>query len=215
MRTDAQVNASRENGKQGGVRTPEGKAVSRFNARKHGIFASSFSEQDREELRSVHDELAATLQPLGPLEDMLVEKMAMVYLRWHRCACAEAAYHTMVWGDSPEPDAKQGAVIVPRKVRRVFDPRLFERVMPLLWRYDTTLTNQFLRSLHEFERLQRMRAGEELAAPLVGDLFLHGAVNPAEMGGSRPVRGADSQKAKLQNEPKQSQVPAQQGVKCP
>jgi hypothetical protein len=51
--TKRQRKANRENGKKGGPKTPEGKAVARLNARKHGIFASCFTEQDEEALAGI------------------------------------------------------------------------------------------------------------------------------------------------------------------
>ena len=39
MTTEKQVKANRENAKKGGVKTPEGKAVVRYNALKHGLLS--------------------------------------------------------------------------------------------------------------------------------------------------------------------------------
>ena len=41
MATKKQVAANRRNALKGGVKTLKGKAISRLNARKHGIFASA------------------------------------------------------------------------------------------------------------------------------------------------------------------------------
>ena len=71
MASDKQIAANRENGKKGGVQTPEGKAVSRLNARKHGIFASALTKQDREELHAMYAEFAAWIQPVGPVESSM------------------------------------------------------------------------------------------------------------------------------------------------
>ena len=68
----------------GGPKTPEGKAVTRLNARKHGVFASALTDHDRKELHGLHDELAAWVQPFGPIEEMLVELAAQTYLRLQR-----------------------------------------------------------------------------------------------------------------------------------
>ena len=59
MATDRQIPANRRNGANGGVKTPQGKAVSRVNARKHGTFASALTPEDAEELHGVNDQLAA------------------------------------------------------------------------------------------------------------------------------------------------------------
>ncbi len=50
MATRKQVAANRENGLKGGVKTDRGKAISRLNARKHGIFVSALTAEDSEEV---------------------------------------------------------------------------------------------------------------------------------------------------------------------
>jgi len=175
MATARQIEANRRNGRLGGPKTPEGKAISRLNARKHGIFASALTPQDEEELSCIHDEVVDWIKPVGPLEGMLVEKLAQTYLRLQRCARAEAEYHMRTW----EP--KLGSLSFDRYQRGIerldepnwFDARLFRTCVKLFAQYDRTLTNQFIKLMHEIERLQRMRAGDKVAAPLSGDITLH------------------------------------------
>jgi len=179
MRTEKQIVASRENGKTGGVKTAEGKAVSRLNARKHGIFASALTDYDEEAIQGVHGELAAWIQPVGPVERMLVEKLAHTYLRLQRCARAEAEYHITTW------EAKTDEFALEHWVKTVklgmhashFAPGWFERAVKLFARYDTALTNQFVKLLHEIERLQRMRLGDNVLPPVVADVTVH-SVDP-------------------------------------
>ena len=76
MATERQIAANRVNGLKGGVRTEEGKAISRLNARKHGIFALALTEE----------ELVADLKPVGAMEEILVEKLAPTFMRMRRCA---------------------------------------------------------------------------------------------------------------------------------
>ncbi len=176
MATQKQIRANRENGKKGGPKTPEGKAIVRLNPRKHGIFSSALTEHDQEEIAGIHGELVAWFQPVGPVEGILVEKLAHTYLRLQRCARAEAEYHHSTW-EMPinNPFAMQ------RYVKRrslsmhasYFDPQQFERSVKLFSRYDTTLTNQLVKLLREIERLQRMRFGENVPPPLAADITLH------------------------------------------
>ena len=103
MATERQVAANRVNGLKGGVKTEEGKAVSRLNARKHGIFSTALTECDAEELRGIEAELIADLKPAGIVEEMLVEKIAATYLRMQRCARAEAAHCKEMWAERAFP----------------------------------------------------------------------------------------------------------------
>jgi hypothetical protein len=104
------------------------------------------------------------------VEETLVEKLAVLYLRMQRCARAEAEYHHAAW-THPLPDERKG-----RKLNEVseFRPQYFEKIVGLVQRYDTTLTNQFTRLLHELERVQRLRAEEAVSPPLSADVTVSG-----------------------------------------
>jgi hypothetical protein len=175
MTTRKQVRANRRNARKGGPKTPEGMAVSCLNARKHGVFASALTDQDEEELAGIHDELFAWIKPVGPVEGILVEKLAHTYLRMQRCARAEAEYHISTW--EPSAEAHRVGWYLQRRDEGQhaswFTPLRFEEAVSLLSRYDTALTNQLIKLLHEIERLQRLRAGDDVPAPLAADLTLH------------------------------------------
>jgi hypothetical protein len=172
-----QVLANRENGLKGGVKTPEGKAISRLNARRHSIFTSAVTPEDSEDLYVLEDQLIATLRPVGRVEEMLAEKLALTYLRMQRCARAEAEYHIRTW-EEPNPLLEEfaweqlkrkgrcGARAVP------FKDDVFTRMVGLIDLYDARLTNQFLKILHEIERQQRLRAGENVPPPVVAELTI-------------------------------------------
>ena len=144
MATEKQIAANRLNGLKGGVKTPEGKAISRLNARKHGIFASVLTEHDADELRGLLDELIADLKPVGILEQLLVDKLAVTYLRMRRCAKAETVYYRDQWNSS---SGRPGHF------------RYSDTVVNL-GLYDARLTHQFLRLLHEIEWRRKARIQE-------------------------------------------------------
>jgi len=89
----AQLKANRKNALQStGPRTPEGKAKVRMNALKHGLLAreavilAGDGKEDLGEFMALLEDLVATLAPDGPLEEMLVERIAGCY--WRLCrAC--------------------------------------------------------------------------------------------------------------------------------
>ena len=174
MTTRKQIRANSRNGRKGGPKTVEGRAVSCLNARKHGVFASALTDQDEEELAGFHDELFAWIRPVGPVEGILVEKLAHTYLRMQRCARAEAEYHITTWEPSTEA-YRVGWYVERRQEGRHaswFDPPQFEAAVNLFARYDAALTNQLIKLLHEIERLQRLRGGEDVPAPVAADLTL-------------------------------------------
>ncbi len=170
MASARQVAANRENGLKGGVKTEEGKAVSRLNARKHSIFVTALTPEDSEEICGYEAELIATLRPVGRIEEMLVEKIALTWLRIQRCARAEAEYHSQIWGDPDKvPQEYCGCDRSQRRVRFAetgvcFNEKAFERMVKLIDLYDTRLTNQFLKLMHEIERMQLLRKGKDAPA---------------------------------------------------
>jgi hypothetical protein len=182
MASVRQVAANRRNGLKGGVKTEEGKAVSRLNARKHGIFATALTPEDSEEASGIEEELVASIQPAGRVEEMLVEKIALTYLRMQRCARAEAEFHIETWR---EPHKVRESYDWERLQKRrrdgdrgsTFRVEKFERMVKLIDLYDARLTNQWLKLLHEVERLQALRKRRELEAQRCGEGPDDGATN--------------------------------------
>ncbi|MCD6416892.1 MAG: hypothetical protein J7M08_09395 [Planctomycetes bacterium] len=168
--SERQLAANRQNAPKGGVKTAEGKAISRCNARKHGIWASALSREDKKELAEVFPSFIDALKPEGPLEETLVEKLALTYLRLQRCARAEKEYHHATW-TADVGTARHGG---PLNVASYFKPRHFRNIVEVIQRYDTTLTNQFLRLIHELERIQRRRDRENVPPPVVADITVSG-----------------------------------------
>lgn len=90
------VETSRRNAlKSTGPKTARGKGIVRLNAMKHGFFAEEVDYliaylRDRpSEFKSLHNQLRETLQPLGKLEELLVEKIALCFWRSRRARRGE------------------------------------------------------------------------------------------------------------------------------
>ncbi|HTS16386.1 MAG TPA: hypothetical protein VMP11_02325 [Verrucomicrobiae bacterium] len=93
-----QAAASRVNGRKSrGPKTAAGKARSRLNAWKGGILAREVVLADREswdreregEFRALHRQFREHLEPEGPVESILVERMVTAYWRLHRVLVGE------------------------------------------------------------------------------------------------------------------------------
>src|SRR5579871_5384764 len=83
MATSLQVEANRRNSlKSTGPRSPEGKAVSRFNALKSGIHAEAqvIPGEDPAELEALAHDYHEQFQPSTPLECFLVD--SLVHADW-------------------------------------------------------------------------------------------------------------------------------------
>lgn len=81
-----------------GPKTAKGKAVSRMNAIKHGVYSKElilrrgFIHEDPKEFRQLVDSLIADLQPVGTMETILAEKIAVSLWRLKRIYAAEIGH---------------------------------------------------------------------------------------------------------------------------
>ncbi|MGA3041735.1 MAG: hypothetical protein ABSF54_13190 [Bryobacteraceae bacterium] len=83
MATKRQIAANRRNAlKSTGPRSENGKAISRFNALRHGLYAKSGvrSPESLNELSQIRRDLLNSFQPQNPEQTRLVEQMASA--RW-------------------------------------------------------------------------------------------------------------------------------------
>ena len=79
-------------GKPTGPRTNRGKDKSRYNSLKHGILAVALLPgESRSEYEAILQGLIDHLQPAGQLEELLVEKLAILWWRYRRLLQAESA----------------------------------------------------------------------------------------------------------------------------
>lgn len=96
MSTLAQINANRENGRKSkGPSTREGKAVSSANARTHGLLSRDVvgPNEDPADFEVLQERLHAELNPVGPLEEELVSRIAALMWRLRRGERVEAGLY--------------------------------------------------------------------------------------------------------------------------
>jgi hypothetical protein len=93
MTSEKKAEANRRNAlKSTGPKTPEGKAAVRLNALKHGLLSQEIllPGEDEEALRDLGEHLQAELQPVGELENLLVDRIIASYWRLRRLGRVEA-----------------------------------------------------------------------------------------------------------------------------
>ena len=124
-----------------GPKTEVGKKHSSLNALKHGLLASTVltTKGDPEDGAQFAELLAALdhdLEPLGRLEEMMVEKIAVCWWRQKRAL----KLYTVL---TPADDYSDRIV-----------------------RYETSIQRQLAHAINQLERLQRARQGEHVPAPV-------------------------------------------------
>lgn len=176
MVSDIQQKANEENAQLGGVKTGEGKEQSKYNAQKHAILRESVTEYEQELYDYIFGTLVKELSPEGAVEEMLAEIVCSCYIKLYRVAKAEKEYFKAIydpphivgsrwdWQGLPDPDAKMVG----------YKPRINEenitKITNIYSRYETTVQGKMYKALHELERLQRMRKGDTVAAPVAVDV---------------------------------------------
>src|SRR5919106_1790248 len=92
MTSEKKAESNRQNAlKSTGPKTPEGKDAVRLNALKHGLRSEEIllPGEDEEALRELSEHLKAELQPIGELENLLVDRIISAYWRLRRVVRVE------------------------------------------------------------------------------------------------------------------------------
>lgn len=163
---------NQDNITKGGVKTPEGKAVSKFNAVTHGILRQSVTEYEQEFYSSLLEDLITEYEPQGILEQILIERIALSYLKLSRAQKAETEF--MKSKLDPRIDTTLENINFGDVIHEGYVPKInvdnVQKLMEIYGRYETTLENRLFRAVHELERAQRIRKGEKILAPITADI---------------------------------------------
>jgi hypothetical protein len=160
-----------------GPTTEEGKSWSRRNALKHGILASALlitegeGSEDPAEFEELLGSLHHDLAPVGALEEMLLEKVAVCLWRNKRALKCEAGLvRREIAGPARQLDdlvqlsasgAKPEHAAITDHLSLPLGPKL-DRIL----RYEATIQRQMAYAINQLERLQRTRKGENVPAPV-------------------------------------------------
>ncbi len=159
--TEKQKAASQQNGSTGGVKTPEGKEVSRMNALKHGILSKLSTAYDLVSFESAYEDFAAEFGATTLSRQMLLEQLAITYVRLLRCARFESdkIRETL---NPPKFKVKHvgldlsifddETVLVAKNDQAPLSASVMTELEPLYLRYEPQLVKRMLRLLDRLER---------------------------------------------------------------
>lgn len=166
---------------------PRNTSSSRYNAVKHGLLSEGITElDDQDEYAQMKSLLQEDSNPQGMMETFLTGRIALCMVRLKRAACFEAEYLT----DCLNPRQVDSKVIRQSEYSQmreemqdevettVIDPGLPARVAPdtveklasLYQRYETAIENRLIRLSNQLERIQRLRRGDRVPAPVNVDV---------------------------------------------
>ena len=177
MTTQKQIDANRRNAQMStGPKTPEGKEIASRNAVRHGLLAQALvlEGESREEFDRFAEGMMAQLEPVGYVEIMLAERVVAGAWRSRRALRVEWA---LVWQDqhllitrlgsyATEDDTGEIASPASMMAERMLRDDTYEKFR----RYEASIERGLYRALHELQRLQAGRRGEDVAAPVAVDV---------------------------------------------
>lgn len=193
MTTPRKAAANRANAlRSTGPKTPDGKAAASRNAIRHGILSRAvlMAGEDGLALNALRAELRAALEPVGAVEELLTDHLVSVVWRLRRAQGMESGvltdgfldaltrhgHHdlhglglrTVGGGEGQKPVlavAENYAAGAALRYREADGPAL-ERAA----RYGGALERSMIRTLHEIERVQARRLGQDVPLPLALDV---------------------------------------------
>ena len=173
MVSDKQLQANQENAVLGGVKTPEGKSVSKYNAQVHGILRQSITEYEQEFYSEILNDLKNEYKPQGVIEEILIERIAINYLKLFRLQKAETEFiksqlNPKVIKEFLDLD-NLGEVLNEGYTPKIGSESV-EKLAEIYARYETTIENRLFRAIQELERAQKLRMGEDVLPTLTVDV---------------------------------------------
>ena len=147
MTSDHQRESNRRNAQHStGPRTPEGRAISSQNARRHGVLAENVTTEAEgyEQYRALLEALWNELEPHGERESLLTERLANLFWRERRLIESERGFLDQQQANATDPFGGGSHSL-----------SLGQQL--LIGRYQTMLTNQIASTTRQLRDLQLSR----------------------------------------------------------
>jgi hypothetical protein len=176
MTTKKQIESNRRNAQNStGPRTDEGRRRSSRNALKHGLSAQAVTLDDDEaaEFEWFRDDIIEDLDPKGPIEEQLVDRIAICSWRLRRVYPMEIALTESLIEEAQRPcrDSILEELITPEPLSEgQLVERLLNRCFPILTRYEIGIERSLQRAMHDLERWQARRKGQATVPPIAVDV---------------------------------------------
>ena len=167
MASEKQISANRENARRStGPRTEEGKAVVRLNALKHGLLSSQvlLSDEDEVAFAGFRRSINERLRPEGELEELLADRVCSSAWRLRRLVRVEAQLFELERKDHRGTDVGPAYSFMLAGLSHKGD------TFSKLSRYEAAIERGLFKALHELQRLQAERRGEDVSPPAAVDV---------------------------------------------
>ena len=163
-----QIEANRQNGKKGGVKTEAGKEIAKYNAVKHGILKEAVSDYEKEYYEDTAVSLYAQFQPVGVFEKMLVDRIGVYYLKLLRVSKAENEYiksklnpRKVIVKEFISRIELSETIVQDEGYTPVINTDSIDKLSTSYLRYEISIENRLYKAVHELQRVQSIRNGEK------------------------------------------------------
>jgi hypothetical protein len=153
--TDARKIASQENGKLGGVKTEEGKEISRRNAVKHGVLANALQNgYDKINFGGLYNRLGDEFNVTTLHQSIILEQLVMCYVKLARCSRFESEIMREALNSICLDDLLSSTVPTDYKDKATISEKTFKRLEVILIRYEPQLINRMLKLTETLKKYQ-------------------------------------------------------------
>lgn len=153
--SEKQHGANKKNSLLGGVKTDEGKAVSRYNATRHGVLHESVSPYEKADHKRIFDDLCEVYEPRNFADEIVIERFAVAYIKLIRLAKAENELMKSIVDPTvpfgiPDLYEKLGykAVMTSERVAVLSD---------VYSRYETAVENRLYKAMNKLQEMKKTR----------------------------------------------------------
>ncbi len=172
MTTEKQLEANRENAKLGGVKTDEGKEISKYNALKHGILSKEvlLEGEDENSLIELGKRIRGEIKPSGEIELILADRIISNIWRLRRFLEVERKVMELKREQELTDSFNVNYSSKEQTERKAGREMIVNEDTEILLRYEAAIERSIYKALHELQRIQAARAGEKPIAPVAVDV---------------------------------------------
>lgn len=148
--SEKQLEANQLNARLGGVKTNEGKQVVRFNARKHGILGNLVADYEDNFYTNYLEQLFEEFQPSSMIENILVERIALYYLKLYRLTKAESEFllsslNPTIHKSFFNEDSEIGYIPIVNATH-------MQQLLEIYSRYETAIENRLYKAIQQLKK---------------------------------------------------------------
>jgi hypothetical protein len=169
MVSQKQLEANRRNARKStGPRTPEGKVAAARNATRHGLRAEKklVPAKERKAFGEFYESVITCLGPDGHFETALAERIVFALWRLRRSMQIESG----MLDETLKAAKRNASTFGDRPAREIWWQFSKKGSYENFRRYEAHLERSMYRALHELQRLQSVRRGDDVPAPAVLDV---------------------------------------------